>query len=142
MALIVIIAIVLFITILSILIILIIIDQNNQKESIVDKNKIPKDLDSMIKMAKDRSVKESILKELAIVFINTQKLTEKKAKEADEQTKHKLNFISALASNTNTSPKLVSFLNNELCKRYPSYKTEINTYEKMGLARRNSNEDN
>ena len=68
--------------------------------------------------------------------MQTHKLGSKTSKQLDEKTKHKLEFIAALASNVNASVENISFLNKELKKISNSYKKEIDAYEQMGLAKR------
>lgn len=94
------------------------------------------ELDKMIEAAKDTNLSDNELKELAKLFAQTHKLGSKTSKQLDEKTKHKLEFVSALASNANASVQTMSFLNRELKKISNSYKKEIDAYEQMGLAKR------
>ncbi|MBK1991328.1 hypothetical protein JG676_01730 [Campylobacter sp. 2018MI35] len=111
-------------------------DNSNKKTKIFNT-----DLDKMITTAKDTSLTDQELKNLAQLFISTHKLGSKQSKELDETTKKKLEFITALSSNDNASPQTISFLNKELKKISASYKKEIDAYEQMGLAKRKIKED-
>lgn len=92
-------------------------------------------LEQMLARLNDPSLNLSALHELALAFINTQKLPFKgKALSAD--AKKKLDFVTLFALHQNTNAKEISFLNRELSKRYSSYKKEIDAYEQMGLAKR------
>ncbi|RKO64097.1 hypothetical protein CKA54_07180 [Campylobacter sp. P255] len=70
---------------------------------------------------------------LILQFLNSQKLG---SNPKDSATKRKLDFISAISANANATPKNISFLNNELKKRYSVLKKEIDAYEQIGLAKR------
>ncbi|EAI4441804.1 hypothetical protein IO384_000772 [Campylobacter lari] len=70
---------------------------------------------------------------LILQFLNSQKLG---SNPKDSATKRKLDFISAISANANATPKNISFLNNELKKRYKALKKEIDAYEQIGLAKR------
>lgn len=92
-------------------------------------------LEQMLARLNDPSLNLNALHELALAFINTQKLPFKgKALSAD--AKKKLDFVTLFALHQNTNAKEISFLNRELSKRYSSYKKEIDAYEQMGLAKR------
>ncbi|TEY03571.1 hypothetical protein [Campylobacter sp. US33a] len=80
------------------------------------------------------------LQEFAIMFINTQKFDKKKSKQLSQAMKEKLDFIALFAAHPNASAKNISFLNRELNKRYGIYKSEIDGYEQMGLAKRKMRE--
>ncbi len=98
--------------------------------------KFSTDLDAMIQAAKDTSLSHSELNELIKLFVKTHKLGSNTSKKLDEKTKHKLEFVSALASNLSASVENISFLNKELKKISNSYRKEIDAYEQMGLAKR------
>ncbi|AJD06624.1 hypothetical protein [Campylobacter lari] len=70
---------------------------------------------------------------LILQFLNSQKFG---SNPKDSATKRKLDFISAISANANATPKNISFLNNELKKRYKALKKEIDAYEQIGLAKR------
>ncbi|OCX43397.1 hypothetical protein A7X81_00330 [Campylobacter ornithocola] len=70
---------------------------------------------------------------LILQFLNSQKFG---SNPKDSATKRKLDFISAVSANANATPKNISFLNNELKKRYKALKKEIDAYEQIGLAKR------
>ncbi|MCV3431847.1 hypothetical protein L8W59_07835 [Campylobacter lari] len=70
---------------------------------------------------------------LILQFLNSQKFG---SNPKDSVTKRKLDFISAISANANATPKNISFLNNELKKRYKALKKEIDAYEQIGLAKR------
>ncbi|TXE89271.1 hypothetical protein FPD38_00825 [Campylobacter volucris] len=89
-------------------------------------------------IAKANSAKNSqTIQELILQFLNSQKLT---SNPKDSNTKRKLDFVSAISANANATPKNISFLNNELKKRYSSLKKEIDAYEQIGLAKRKMRE--
>ena len=94
------------------------------------------DLEQMIITASNESLSDNALKELATLFVKTHKLGTKNSETLDENTKKKLEFISAFSANAKASAKTISFLNKELKKISNSYKKEIDAYEQMGLAKR------
>ncbi|MBF7046108.1 hypothetical protein IY974_05995 [Campylobacter volucris] len=110
-----------------------------------DKNSKQQDTKSSIKVSgiedfitKANSAKNSqTIQELILQFLNSQKLT---SNPKDSSTKRKLDFVSAISANANATPKNISFLNNELKKRYSSLKKEIDAYEQIGLAKRKMRE--
>ena len=97
--------------------------------------KKPLSLDQMLAKLNDPSLSLNSLHELALAFINTQKLPFK-SKNLSADAKKKLDFVTLFALHQNTNAKEISFLNRELSKRYSSYKKEIDAYEQMGLAKR------
>ncbi|TWO24693.1 hypothetical protein [Campylobacter insulaenigrae] len=89
-------------------------------------------------ISKANSAKNSqAIHELILQFLNSQKLN---TNSKDKSTKRKLDFVSAISANSNATPKNISFLNNELKKRYMSLKKEIDAYEQIGLAKRKMRE--
>ncbi|AJC85034.1 hypothetical protein IMC75_00895 [Campylobacter peloridis] len=89
-------------------------------------------------IAKANSTKNSKdIQELILHFLNTQKIGNNPK---DSATKRKLDFVSAISANANSTPKNISFLNNELKKRYKGLKKEIDAYEQIGLAKRKMRE--
>ena len=109
---------------------------HSKPQTQIKNKKFSTDLDKMIESAKNTRLDNNELKELIKLFVQTHKLGSKTSKQLDEKTKHKLEFIAALASNVNASVENISFLNKELKKISNSYKKEIDAYEQMGLARR------
>ncbi|TQR33708.1 hypothetical protein DMB92_02135 [Campylobacter sp. MIT 99-7217] len=92
-------------------------------------------LDDLISMAQTAS--DDKLHDLILTFVNTQKLGSRtNAKSISKDAKKKLDFVTAVSSNSHSEAKNIAFLNRELSKRYPSYKKEIDAYEQMGLAKR------
>lgn len=81
----------------------------------------------------ESAINASQIQELILQFLNSQKLSNN-ANNSD--TKRKLEFVSSISANANSSPKNISFLSNELKKRYKTLKKEIDAYEQMGLAKR------
>ncbi|AJC86562.1 hypothetical protein [Campylobacter sp. RM16704] len=73
------------------------------------------------------------IQNLILQFLNSQKISNNPK---DNTTKRKLDFVSAISANINATAKNISFLNNELKKRYKSLRKEIDTYEQIGLAKR------
>ncbi|HEC1746662.1 TPA: hypothetical protein R1699_001020 [Campylobacter lari] len=85
-------------------------------------------------ISKANGVKNSQeIQALILQFLNSQKFG---SNPKDSATKRKLDFISAISANANATPKNISFLNNELKKRYKALKKEIDAYEQIGLAKR------
>lgn len=116
--------------------------KTSQKQHIAEKIKnFDTDLDKMITTASDVKLTDIELKELAKLYVQTHKLGTKTSKELDEITKKKLEFVAALASNSNASVQTLAYLNKELKKISGSYKKEIDAYEHMGLAKRKIKED-
>ncbi|EAL0604014.1 TPA: hypothetical protein R5C24_000071 [Campylobacter jejuni] len=116
--------------------------KTSQKQHIAEKIKnFDTDLDKMITTASDTKLSDIELKELAKLYVQTHKLGTKTSKELDEITKKKLEFVAALASNSNASVQTLAYLNKELKKISGSYKKEIDAYEHMGLAKRKIKED-
>ncbi|EMU8580621.1 hypothetical protein AAA613_000887 [Campylobacter jejuni] len=111
--------------------------KTSQKQHIAEKIKnFDTDLDKMITTASDTKLSDIELKELSKLYVQTHKLGTKTSKELDEITKKKLEFVAALASNSNASVQTLAYLNKELKKISGSYKKEIDAYEHMGLAKR------
>lgn len=116
--------------------------KTRQKQHIAEKIKnFDTDLDKMITTASDTKLSDIELKELSKLYVQTHKLGTKTSKELDEITKKKLEFVAALASNSNASVQTLAYLNKELKKISGSYKKEIDAYEHMGLAKRKIKED-
>lgn len=116
--------------------------KTRQKQHIAEKIKnFDTDLDKMITTASDTKLSDIELKELSKLYMQTHKLGTKTSKELDEITKKKLEFVAALASNSNASVQTLAYLNKELKKISGSYKKEIDAYEHMGLAKRKIKED-
>ncbi len=116
--------------------------KTSQKQHIAEKIKnFDTDLDKMITTASDTKLSDIELKELSKLYVQTHKLGTKTSKELDEITKKKLEFVAALASNSNASVQTLAYLNKELKKISGSYKKEIDAYEHMGLAKRKIKED-
>lgn len=116
--------------------------KTSQKQHVAEKIKnFDTDLDKMITTASDTKLSDIELKELAKLYVQTHKLGTKTSKELDEITKKKLEFVAALASNSNASVQTLAYLNKELKKISGSYKKEIDAYEHMGLAKRKIKED-
>ncbi len=90
------------------------------------------DIEEFISKA-DNAKNAQELHELILQFLNSQKFN---SNPKDSATKRKLDFVSAISANANASPKNISFLNNELKKRYKTLKKEIDAYEQVGLAKR------
>ncbi|ECL9563366.1 hypothetical protein FT549_04340 [Campylobacter jejuni] len=116
--------------------------KTSQKQHVAEKIKnFDTDLDKMIIAASDVKLTDIELKELSKLYVQTHKLGTKTSKELDEITKKKLEFVAALASNSNASVQTLAYLNKELKKISGSYKKEIDAYEHMGLAKRKIKED-
>ena len=91
--------------------------KTSQKQHIAEKIKnFDTDLDKMITTASDTKLSDIELKELAKLYVQTHKLGTKTSKELDEITKKKLEFVAALASNSNASVQTLAYLNKELKK--------------------------
>ncbi|KAA6225407.1 DUF3408 domain-containing protein [Campylobacter sp. LR291e] len=112
-----------------------------KKEQAPPAKKFKSELNQMIEEAANRNNSDSELKQLAKLFLQKHKLGSKTSKTLDDETKNKLEFISALASNTRASAGTISFLNQELKRSSNSYRKEIDAYEQMGLAKRKIKEN-
>lgn len=97
-----------------------------------------KSLEELIREASSANAKNLDL--LIKAFLATQKFPFRDGTKISADAKKKLDFITAVASNSNATPKHISFLNRELNKKYGSYKKEIDAYEQMGVAKRNIRE--
>lgn len=82
------------------------------------------------------NLRSDALQELIEAFISTYKLPYRQGQSLSAEAKKKLEFVRNIASNPNATAKHISFLNRELAKRYGTYKTDIETYEKLGLEER------
>lgn len=82
------------------------------------------------------SLKGQALQELIESFISTHTLPFKQSEALSAEAKKKLEFVRNVALNPNATAKHISFLNRELAKRYGTYKTDIETYEKLGVEER------
>ncbi|WP_291951830.1 hypothetical protein [Campylobacter sp.] len=107
-------------------------NNKNLKQQELKSNLAINDIEDFISKANSAKNSETI-HQLILQFLNSQKLNTNLKNKA---TKRKLDFISAISANNNATPKNISFLNNELKKRYNSLKKEIDTYEQIGLAKR------
>lgn len=92
-------------------------------------------LEQMLAKLSDPHLSIKDLHDLALHFINTQKLPSK-SNSLSPDAKHKLDFVTLFALHPNNNAKEITFLNKELIKHYPSYEREIDAYEQMGLAKR------
>ncbi|MCV3377727.1 hypothetical protein [Campylobacter sp. IFREMER_LSEM_CL2194] len=106
-------------------------DKNTNKSNITKTPKII-NIEDFISKANDAKNSQEI-QALILQFLNSQKLG---SNPKDSAAKRKLDFISAISANANATPKNISFLNNELKKRYKTLKNEIDAYEQIGLAKR------
>lgn len=84
------------------------------------------------------NLRSEALQELIEDFISTHKLPYRQGQALSAEAKKKLEFVRNVALNPNATAKHISFLNRELAKRYGTYKTDIETYEKLGLEERKS----
>lgn len=121
--------------ILILIVILILGEDLESKTQKKNKNNTP-NLSSMIKKASDESLSDEELKALAELFIATHKLGSKTQNALSEETKEKLEFVSAFAANSKASASSIGFLNAGLKKISNSYAKDIDAYEQMGLSKR------
>jgi len=110
-------------------------DQKSKEKPTIAKVEVM-DLEDLIRSANNEKLNDLELKELAKIYIRTQKLGGRKAKELSDKTKRQLDFITSLSANPNASAKTISFLNTELKKNSMSFAKEIDTYEQIGIAKR------
>ncbi|MCR6594762.1 hypothetical protein [Campylobacter insulaenigrae] len=111
-------------------------NDKNTKEQNLRPNISTSNIEDFISKANSAKNSQAI-HELILQFLNSQKLN---TNSKDKSTKRKLDFVSAISANSNATPKNISFLNNELKKRYMSLKKEIDAYEQIGLAKRKMRE--
>lgn len=107
-----------------------------KKSPSTEQAKIPKNysLDELIKIvASERN--QDKLKEIIDLYLATQPF-EAKSKSLSPSMAKKLDFITAAATNPTINAKLIVYLNKELKSKYSAYKSDIETYEKIGLAKR------
>ncbi|CAM4183103.1 hypothetical protein [Campylobacter armoricus] len=121
------------IIILGILLVLFFTHKNaNTKTAINNANSSIKNIEDFISKANSAKSSQEI-QALILQFLNSQKFG---SNPKDSATRRKFDFISAISANSNATPKNISFLNNELKKRYKSLKKEFDAYEQIGLAKR------
>lgn len=87
-------------------------------------------------IAEGRVFSGTNLQTLIEEFLQSQKLPFRQDDTLSSETKQKLEFVRAVASNKNANAKHISFLNRELVKKYGTYKADIESYEKIGLEER------
>lgn len=123
-----------FVFIFVILIFVVVLFRASKKNEVVDLGEKERTLDDFINEA--LTFRGQALQELIETFINTYKLPYKQSDTLSAEAKKKLEFVRNVASNPNATAKHISFLNRELAKRYGTYKTDIETYEKLGVEER------
>ena len=111
---------------------------SNKKSDEDEKPQKAKSLEELVSEASSASAKNLDL--LIKAFLATQKFPFRDGTKISADVKKKLDFITAVASNSNATAKHISFLNRELNKKYGSYKKEFDAYEQMGVAKRNIRE--
>ena len=123
-----------FVLILLLLVCVIVLFRVSKKNEPTNSSAREKTLDDFLDEA--LSFKGEALQELIQSFINTHKLPYRQSEALSAEAKKKLEFVRNVASNPNATAKHISFLNRELAKRYGTYKTDIETYEKLGVEER------
>ena len=123
-----------FVLILLLLVCVIVLFRVSKKNEPTNSRTREKTLDDFLEEA--LSFKGEALQELIQSFINTHKLPYRQSEVLSAEAKKKLEFVRNVASNPNATAKHISFLNRELAKRYGTYKTDIETYEKLGVEER------
>ena len=123
-----------FVLILLLLVCVIVLFRVSKKNEPTNSRTREKTLDDFLEEA--LSFKGEALQELIQSFINTHKLPYRQSEVLSAEAKKKLEFVRNVASNPNATAKHISFLNRELAKRYGTYKTDIEAYEKLGVEER------
>lgn len=123
-----------FVLILLLLVCVIVLFRVSKKNEPTNSRAREKTLDDFLEEA--LSFKGEALQELIQSFINTHKLPYRQSEVLSAEAKKKLEFVRNVASNPNATAKHISFLNRELAKRYGTYKTDIEAYEKLGVEER------
>lgn len=122
-----------FVLILALFIFILVLFRASKKNEPVSKDRA-KTLDDYLDEA--LSFKGQALQELIESFISTHKLPYRQSETLSAEAKKKLEFVRNVASNPHATAKHISFLNRELAKRYGTYKTDIEAYEKLGVEER------
>lgn len=92
----------------------------------------PHTLEDLIRLAKSASTSE--LDALASEFLNTQPFPKRNDASLPKGAKERLDFVRAFTSNLNANAKQISSLNTELCKRFPTYKADIDEAVQTGVS--------
>lgn len=123
-----------FVFILVLLVLVVVLFRASKKGESSQTKERERTLDDFLEDA--LSLRGEALQELIESFISTHKLPFRQSETLSAEAKKKLQFVRNVASNPNATAKHISFLNRELAKRYGTYKTDIDTYEKLGVEER------
>ena len=123
-----------FVFILVLLVLVVVLFRASKKAEPAGAKEREKTLDDFLEDA--LSLRGEALQELIESFIQAHKLPFRQSEVLSAEAKKKLEFVRNVASNPNATAKHISFLNRELVKRYGTYKADIESYEKLGVAER------
>ena len=93
-------------------------------------------IEKLEELASDNSLSKNELFDLVKVFTDKFSIPAKKDKSAPKEASNYINFIILICSHQNADAKLISFLDKEAKKKNPSYVTEIEESEKIGIENR------
>lgn len=106
---------------------------DNSTDSTKNTKKAP-DIETLLRLASDSALSKNQLGELILAFCRLS-FPPKSAQLSDEAKKY-LSFIMLIASHKNADAKTVAYLNEEAKKKNPTYASEIEEYENVGLQSR------
>ena len=93
-------------------------------------------IEKLEELASDNSLSKNELFDLVKVFTDKFSIPAKKDKIAPKEASNYINFIILICSHQNADATLISFLDKEAKKKNPSYVTEIEESEKIGIENR------
>ena len=93
-------------------------------------------IEKLEELASDNSLNKNELFDLVKVFTDKFSIPAKKDKSVPKEANNYINFIILICSHKNADAKLISFLDKEAKKKNPSYITEIEDSEKIGIENR------
>ena len=93
-------------------------------------------IEKLEELASDKNLSKNELFDLVKVFTDKFSIPAKKDKSAPKEANNYINFIILICSHKNADAKLISFLDKEAKKKNPSYITEIEDSEKIGIENR------
>ena len=93
-------------------------------------------LKDLVELVANRETSSKDVTNAVLYFIKNFPFPKREGKEIDTDTMVYLNFILLVASHKNADAKLIAHMSTELKNVNPTYKIEIENYEKMGLEHR------
>ena len=93
-------------------------------------------IEKLEELASDKNLSKNELFDLVKVFTDKFSIPAKKDKSVPKEANNYINFIILICSHKNADAKLISFLDKEVKKKNPSYITEIEDSEKIGIENR------